>query len=278
MGFEINGRNPGERSKTDYHIHTWFSDGRLAPAEIVRQAKDAGYMEIAITDHDGMDGVQEALRAGELQDLSVIPGVELATETKEDGLELHILGYGMDPENPELLTALKALKQKREKRNRTLLAVLTKMGYPLDDADLKRENGGHYIGKPVIARAMEARGYIGNFKEAFEPGKYLESPEAKAVKKEKIKTEDAISLLNRSGGIAVLAHPIQIRGMGERGSREFYENLDRLVMRLKEAGLSGIECYHPDHSQENEKNFVKLAQKYDLQITRGSDFHGDRFA
>lgn len=277
MGLEIDGIKSGQR-KVDYHIHTWFSDGRLAPAEIVRQAKAMDYEEIAITDHDGMDGVKEALKAGALQGLSVIPGVELATETKADGLELHILGYGMKQECPELLAALEDLKQKREKRNQRLLAVLAKMGYPLDEEDLRRENGGHYIGKPVIARAMEARGYIRTFKEAFEPGKYLESPEAKAVRKEKMKTEDAILLLNRAGGIAVLAHPIQIRRIGERGSREFYENLDKLVMKLKESGLSGIECYHPDHSKENEENFVKLAQKYDLLITRGSDFHGNRFA
>lgn len=263
-------------SKVDFHIHTWFSDGAVSPTEIVKQAKALGYDTIAITDHDGIDGVKEALIAGETADLQVIAGIELATKTKE-GTGLHILGYHIDIENQRLTETLKELRQKRETRNEKLLAVLAEMGCPLTTEELILRPGQSFIGKPIIARAMVKKGYIKAPKEAFAPGKFLESPKAKAVKKEKLDAEEAIGLIRAAGGIAVLAHPIQIRGFGEPGSEAFYQQVDQLVGRLRKAGLGGLECFHRDHSREQALRFVEIAEKYHLHITRGSDFHGSRF-
>ncbi|MCI9596947.1 MAG: PHP domain-containing protein [Firmicutes bacterium] len=263
-------------SKVDFHIHTWFSDGAVSPTEIVKQAKALGYDTIAITDHDGIDGVKEALIAGETADLQVIAGIELATKTKE-GTGLHILGYHIDIENQRLTETLKELRQKRETRNEKLLAVLAEMGCPLTTEELILRPGQSFIGKPIIARAMVKKGYIKAPKEAFAPGKFLESPKAKAVKKEKLDAEEAIGLIRAAGGIAVLAHPIQIRGVGEPGSEVFYQQVDQLVGRLRKAGLGGLECFHRDHSCEQALRFVEIAEKYHLHITRGSDFHGSRF-
>ena len=261
--------------KVDFHIHTWYSDGSISPTEVVKQAKARDYDMIAITDHDGVDGVKEAMIAGEAVELRVVPGIELATET-EEGIGLHILGYHIDIEYAHLKDVLLDLRQKRNRRNETLLTVLANMGYPLDETDLACEYG--FVGKLTIARAMAAKGYIDNPKEAFAKGGILESPQARAVKKEKLQSMAAIKLIREAGGIAVLAHPIQIRGMGVPGSDEFYGNVELLVRRLKKAGLGGMECFHPDQSHEQSLRFVELAEKYHLHITEGSDFHGDVIA
>lgn len=262
--------------KVDFHVHTSYSDGRATPTAILKRAKELEYDMIAITDHDGIDGIKEALIAAEALEIKVIPGIELAVET-EDGIGLHILGYYFDPDHPHLNEVLEDLKSKRNARNEKLVAALNEMGYELDMNDLKKIQPNNYIGKPVIARALVDKGYISEPKEAFEPGKFLESPQAKAVKRDKIQAADAIALIKEAGGIAVLAHPIQTKGIGEKGSEEFYNNLDKILRPLKKMGLGGIECYHPDQNEEQTMKFITFAEKYHLHITRGSDFHGEIF-
>ena len=144
--------------RVDFHIHTKFSDGQASPAEIVDAAKALGYHQIAITDHDGIDGLPEALEEGRRVDLTVIPGMELATETAS-GTELHILGYGMDLADKTLLSAMKELSRRRAARNTKLIAALQEMGYDIFEEELRKIQPNDYIGKPVIARALIAKGY-----------------------------------------------------------------------------------------------------------------------
>ena len=262
--------------KVDFHIHTWFSDGQSAPADIVKQAKAHGYDMIAITDHDGIDGVREAMAAGAEEGLEVIPGIELATET-DDGIGLHILGYYIDIENHHLNQVLEDLRRKREKRNQRLLNLLSRMGYPLSEEDLTLRPGQDFIGKPVIARAMVKKGYIEKMKDAFAPGRFLETPEAKEIKKEKLKVQDAIALIREAGGLAVLAHPVQIREFGDPKTDAFFEKVDQLVRDLKEEGLGGLECFHKDHDRMQALRFTAIAENHQLRATRGSDFHGVKY-
>lgn len=263
--------------KVDFHIHTNYSDGQATPVEIVKKAKELDYDMIAITDHDGVDGVKEALIAGEAAEIKVIPGIELATET-EEGIGLHILGYYFDHEDPKLKAVLADLRERRDARNHKLVAVLKDMGCDITMEELLERQPNGFIGKPVMARLLAEKGYISHHKEAYKKGQFFGSDEAKKVKKEKILASEAIELINGAGGIAVLAHPIQTRGVGETGSEEFYKNMDTIIRRLKLQGLKGLECYHPDQDHEQTMRFIELAEKYHLHITRGSDFHGKDFA
>lgn len=261
--------------KVDYHIHTTASDGEARPTEIVRQAKDLDYDIIAITDHDNFNGVREALIAGEAVGLKVVPGIEIAVETDE-GVGLHILGYNIDIDNKELADFLDELVLRRRGRNADLFSALQSLGYDITEEDVEVGNND-FIGRPAVARALVRKGYISDERQAY--GKdILGSPACKSIRKAKPSSAKAIEMIRKAGGMAVLAHPIQARGIGRTGSEEFFENIEKIIRELKKQGLSGLECYHPDQNEEQSNRFVELAGKYHLHITRGSDFHGSDLA
>lgn len=284
--------------KVDYHFHSTFSDGTKRPTELVKWYKNNGYDEIALTDHDGIDGIKEAKIAAEALGIQVISGVEISTNLKVDfknePIDVHVLGYRFDENNPNLISKLSELKQFRTKRNDLLIDKLNKMGYEISYEDILRctnRSNQTYIGKPNIADTLVDKGYIKSRDEAFEVGKFLESPEIKAIKKEKMNIADAIALINDAGGIAVIAHPMEIfkeekyfveAGMEESsnipkedyGKQVFFKWLFEVLKELKKIGLGGIECYHPSATVDDSHSLVKIAEKLKLHITRGSDYHG----
>lgn len=262
--------------KMDLHIHTTYSDGTMKPVDIVKMYQQQEYGLIAITDHDGIDGVKEAQIAGEALELQVITGVEFGTVFGDD-TELHILGYYFDLDNEALNERLRSIREARRVRNKKLLEVFQNMGYDITEEDLKQRPGQTYIGKPNFALAFVKKGYVEKPNDAFAPGKFIDSPEAQAVKKERVSSEEAIALIKGAGGIAVLAHPMKIKNIGEKGSEEFFDNLDKILRPLKKAGLGGLECFHPSAEHEQALRLVKLAEKYKLHITEGSDYHGPEF-
>lgn len=262
--------------RTDLHIHTVFSDGQMKPEEIVKRAKQLGFEKIAITDHDGIGGVQAAINAGREEGIEVIPGIELAAELP-DGTGLHILGYNIDIRNRRLLDVMEYFENKRNERNLKFITMFNDMGYDITMDDLKKQQPNSFVGKPVFARLLAAKGYIENPKDAFKPGFIFESSQAKAIRKEKLSASQAIELIGEVGGSAVLAHPIQIEGKGSQGTEEFYRNVENIIAYLKDCGLEGLECYHPDHDRQQTERFVQIAEKYGLYITRGSDFHGTEY-
>ena len=150
------------------------------------------------------------------------------------------------------------------------------MGIDIDEADLIKGDGRQYIGKPDFARVLVKKGYIKNISQAFEPGKYLQSDEAVRADRDKPGTQDMIELITSAKGMAVLAHPCKIKGLGVRGSSEFKSSFDGLLRELKAMGLKGLECIYPEHTDEEKFFFIDEAAKYHLHITEGSDFHGDR--
>ena len=259
--------------KVDYHVHSWCSDGTMKPTELVRKYHEEGYDIISITDHDGIDGIAEALIAGEALKIQVITGVELSVDF--EGINLHILGYKFDHENEELQEKMEELRGYRKERNEKILAALQNMGYDITMEDAKQRKGQKYIGKPNFARALVAKGYVGSVKEAFAEGVFLNAPEIKAIEKKKMTAEEAIKLIAQAGGMAVLAHPAKIKKIGERGSEEYWKNFEELLRGLKKMGLKGLECFYPEHTEEEQLKFAVLAGKFHLHMTEGSDYHGD---
>ncbi len=261
--------------KVDYHMHSCYSDGALEPLELVQRYHAAGYDEIALTDHDVTDGLNEFIIAGKALKIQVIAGIEFSAFHGER--ELHILGYKFDKDNPALKEKIETLKEYRRERNEKLVAALQKEGIDISMEELYGASKSSYIGKPDIARLLAKKGYVKKPKEAFEPGRFLESPVIKAIEKKRMTSEEAVQLISQAGGMAVLAHPGKIKGIGPRESDEFWESFEKLLKELKRIGLKGLECIYPEHSEEEKSRFIALAAKYHLHITEGSDFHGEDF-
>lgn len=261
----------------DLHVHTYHSDGTLSPKKVVLLAKSKDVRTIAITDHDGIDGISEAREWGDSCGVKVIPGIELSTG-KDMGAYMHILGYNIDIENFRLKKEIKQIRDQRKERNDKLLQALNGMGYKLSLMDLYESRGkqysSHYIGKPVFAMALKNKGYINTPKEAFREGFFLRSEEIKKIHREKITSQRGIELIKEAGGIPVLAHPMKISYLDYSEKLGHLEKIERLVVKLKAGGLEGMECYYSKHLMYETEELVKIAERQQLLITAGSDFHG----
>ncbi|MBG9734004.1 PHP domain-containing protein [Paenibacillus alvei] len=259
------GGSSDERGGADLHTHTIASDGMTTPAYNVKLAYLAGLHAVAITDHDTVLGVPEAVAAGEQYGVKVVPGVEISTV--EDGIDIHVLGYFLDISNTKLLERLAELRAVRDRRNEMLVAKLTELGIPLTMEEVVSELGrplspGETVGRPHIADALVRRGIVQNMKEAFD--EYLGAGGKAYVNPPRIRPQEAVAWIHDAGGAAVMAHP----GIYHR---------DDLVVRLLDAApWDGIEVWHSDHSAEDAKRYKEMACARGLLQTAGSDFHGAR--
>ncbi len=250
--------------KADLHIHTTASDGKVSPAGIVKKAVAAGLDIIAITDHDTIDGLVEAEEEAKKHRLRIIPGVEFSTELH--GREMHILGYYIDTDNPDLNNKLAELAVGREKRAREILAKLNDLGYSITYEEVRSFARGKIIGRLHFARALVEKKYVPDIGSAFSEDLLGEGGKA-YVKHMKMTPAEAISLIHSSGGLAFLAHPgllIDNRGVS-----------DSEIAQLVEAGLDGVEIYHISNSPEYQVHYMRLVNKYGLLVSGGSDYHGD---
>lgn len=272
-------------ANTDYHLHTYYSDGTLSPVDLLKWAKENNLTTVAVTDHDGTEGVREAQIAGEALNIKVLAGIELSSQTdfsftdfrgknKEPGIGIHILGYNIDTENKDLIEVCETIREWRRKRNEKLIEAICEAGMPLEITDIETGKAKDFIGKPNIARALVKKRYIKSVDDAFADGGIFTRPEVRKIKKQKLDSGDAIDIIKRAGGIPVLAHPGIIRHIGKRGTRENYENLRSIVSALKTEGLRGLECFYKEHTREEKIEFASIADKYKLHITNGSDYHG----
>ena len=247
----------------DLHTHTTFSDGSLTPTELVEEATALGLTAVAVTDHDTVDGLPEALAAGERLGIRVVPGVEINLE--HERVTMDLLGYFLGGRPSEELKAeLAELRLYRDERNARILERLAELGYALEPDDLAAaaENGA--VGRPHIGEALVRRGYASSITDAFE--RFLRRGAPAWVDRRRLSLGAALRLLRASGGLPVLAHPGIIRTDAA--------GLERVVRDAARLGLAGIECYYPLHDEATVAYCLALANKYALVPTGGSDFHG----
>ncbi len=245
--------------RVDLHIHSTASDGRLTPAEVIREAAEKGLAYIALTDHDNVDGIAAARTAAQrFPNLTVIPGIEISTDIPQG--EVHILGYFIDYTDPEFLAKLEEFKSSRLRRAEQMVAKLENLGVHIEWRRVLELAGTSTIGRPHIAQAMMEKDCVPSFKDAFD--EYLGHGKPAYVEREKMLPAEAVAIIIKAKGLAVLAHPLTTT------------DPEGLVSELKPAGLVGMEVFYKDYTPEEVGKLAELARRYNLIATGGTDFHG----
>lgn len=247
----------------DLHTHSYYSDGTKSPAELVCLASKSGVTAIAITDHDTMEGVGEAEAVSVKYGVEVVPGVELSV-VHED-MVLHILGYYIDAKQKDIAQALTVLQEARDRRNEKIIVKLQGLGIEATVEELKEISGVGQTGRPHIAKLLMHHGVVRSMPQAFD--EYLAKGCRAYVGRFAYSAREAISFVNAAGGLAVLAHPVQVD--------KTLCVLNSLLPVLKGYGLEGIETYYPSQKKKMQKRIRKFATANDLLLTGGSDYHGD---
>ena len=244
--------------KYDLHLHTTASDGRLTPGALVKMAQGLGLKVIAVTDHDTVGGVDEALaQARSMDGMTVVPGVEINTDLANG--ELHVLGYFLDYKDGGLVTALGKIRESRVGRAEKMIEKLHALGMDVEWKRILELARGESICRPHIAQAMLERGYVSSEREAFD--KYIGRNGPAYVEREKVRPVDAVRIIVAAGGIPVLAHPADI------------QDLDGMLKELIGAGLLGMEVYYGQYDQLTIAKLAKTAASYGLLMTGGTDYH-----
>ncbi len=246
-------------SRIDLHIHTSASDGKFSPREVVAQAVAVGMRVIAITDHDTVNGIAEAVAEAErFPQFTLIPGVEISTDVAEG--EVHVLGYFIDYTDSGLKAVLTHMGNARRERAQKMVARLGELGLKISWSRVQEIAGDGSMGRPHVAQAMLEGGYIATFKEAF--AKYIGRGCPAYVEWERLSPAGAVALILKTGGLPVLAHPLTTH------------DPPALTAELKTVGLIGIEAYYNGYTQEETGNILNLAKSHHLITTGGSDYHG----
>ena len=252
----------------DLHIHTTASDGTLTPSEVIALAHELDLKAIAITDHDTLAGSKEALQAGIPPSLEFLTGVEISAGSPPfyaGSGSFHLLGYSIRLDDPALNQALEKLQQARKNRNPTIINRLNDLGISITLAEVRQEAGQGQLGRPHIGQVLVNKGVVKSMDEAF--SRYLGTGGPAYVDKFRIECHKAIELILEAGGIPVLAHPglLNCKTSGQ---------FDELISELKEMGIQGVEVFYSEHTPEQTRLFAELAQRHNLLLTGGSDFHG----
>ncbi len=241
----------------DLHMHSTVSDGTYTPQELVQMAQQRNLSAIALTDHDSAEGVRMAQQAADGTGLEVVPGVELSTY---DGQEMHILGYFIQPENAALKQYLERMAHSRVERVQAMVRKLSGNGFSISWEEVRRR-AQHMVSRVHIAQSLVEKGYAASVGEAFD--RLIGEGKPYFVRRQQIGPQEAIQAIHEAGGLAVLAHPYFLHCDAA---------LEERLRRLPE--LDGIECHYPRHTQEQCEEYQRLARKFGLLETGGSDFHG----
>ena len=245
------------------HTHSTASDGSLTPTELVQEAKGLELEAIALTEHDTIAGLPEAISARQAAGLEIIPGVEISAEFAPG--TMHILGLWVPPKPSRLMELLDYQGEQRRQRIPLMVQRLNDLGLEVTVGEVQQESEGGTVGRPHVAHALIRKGYIKSVDEAF--NKLIGKNGPAYVPKAKVDPLEAIRVLKDEGAIVILAHPYTL-GLSDR-------DLEALLIKLKSHGLDGIEVYYTEHSPEQTEVYLAMAQELNLAISGGSDFHGD---
>lgn len=244
--------------KADLHVHSTASDGTLTASELVSLALSRGLSVLAIADHDSVAGVPAALSEAQSTSLTVVPAVELSSV--EGTRDVHVLGYYIRHDDPNLHEHLNDLRDARLRRAMAMVDQLSDAGFKLEMSDVLDIAGQGSVGRAHVARALVRAGHAESIRDAF--NRLIGRGRDFYVRQDVRPPKDVIATIIAAGGLPVLAHP------GVNG-------LDDLIPALVEAGLGGIEAFHADHSAEQRAHYAEVARSLDMLVTGGSDFHGE---
>ena len=243
-------------------MHSFFSDGTMAPEELVTEAVDSGITAMALTDHDNVRGIPRFLAAAQAAGMRAISGVEVSADVPKGAL--HMLGYCVRHTDPDLNRTLDWILQGRDARNIEILRKLNKAGVRITMEDVRACAGSDVVGRPHFAMALIKRGYVRNKREAF--SRYLARGRIGYAERRRMSGEDTCELIRAAGGVPSIAHPFSLEL--DRGElRDF-------CAQLKDHGLLGLEVYYPEHSPGMMRDYLKICDEVGLIPTGGSDFHG----
>lgn len=246
----------------DLHVHSTFSDGSMTPEEILQIAEQEGITAIALTDHDTTSGLDRFLAAATERKIKAVPGIEISADGAKSSI--HILGYFIDHKEPIFSNKLEKIRNTRITRNAEMIEKLNKLGIDITMADIREFAGEDVVGRLHFALALIKKGVVKTKDEAFD--KFLGNGKPIYTSREKLTCNDAVRMIADNGGLPVLAHPVLLQLSDP--------DLDKLVEGMVKSGLQGLEVYYPEHPAHLVKKYEKLAEKYKLARTGGSDFHG----
>ena len=234
----------------------------MTPTELVGTARETGLAAVALTDHDTCDGIAEFLEAGRRARLEVLAGVEVSVESGDR--TVHVLGYGIDPGHGRLRSALRELVEGRNERNVKIVRRLQMLGVRIELDEVRAFAGEQVVGRPHFAQALVQKGVVATFDEAF--ARYLARGRPAYCERFRLEPAEAIALIAEAGGVTVLAHPYYM-GLSS-------DLVTSTLARLKKAGLAGVEAYYTEHTEEETRLYVEIAERLGLLVTGGTDFHG----
>ena len=247
------------RSVIDLHLHTTASDGLFEPAVLVDLAWRAGIRTMSVTDHDTTAGLPEVERAATASGIVFVPGIEITAV--DDGRDVHVLGYFIERDDAALNEFLARQRADRVRRLADMADRLAALGKPIDRTALLARHGGRSVGRPFVARALITAGHVADMRQAFD--QLIGEGKPAFVPRYGPSPADVIEIINRAGGIASLAHP----GLLKR---------DELIPCMIEAGLTAVEAFHSDHDPATTDHYLAFADRHDILVSGGSDYHGDK--
>ena len=245
-------------SIADFHSHSTRSDGVLTPTELVRLAAGNGVRLLALTDHDSMEGIPEALAAASDAGIRIIPSIEMSTDIPGD--EAHVLGYFLDPADADLQRSLAGMRASRVARGEGMVQKLHSLGMEISWDRVREIAGDASVGRPHVAKALIEAGHVASFDEAFE--RYLGKGKPAYVERDKLAPEDAVHFIIDHGGIPVLAHPREI------------DNLEAVLETAVPAGLAAMEVYYRSYTPADIERLLRVTEKWGILPLGGSDYHG----